>query len=190
MKLYIFIALLLIAPNFCFCQVECPDYGQKKPRSRLSNIKYLHYGVDISTLLYADKPWVFSTIPHIGVYAEINILRHFSVGATAGSHFKLELNTDLPVYYTAYNEQNLYFKFNCKVYLNKVFSGIWISPVIIVDNNLTNLKLLEIGFANRVSKIGIIDYHIGFTIHKPQFLNVGISLGVLKRRYSKILSIL
>jgi hypothetical protein len=69
-------------------QVECPDFGSKNPRSRLSNDRYLHYGVDVFTLIYADKPWIVSILPHFGVKGELNILRHVSICGSMGSYFK------------------------------------------------------------------------------------------------------
>lgn len=176
-----FLILILLLPYTIFSQINCPDFGGNLPKSASSNPHYLHYGVDVFMLIYADNPWVFSFMPHVGVKAEINLLRHFSVGASAGSHFKLEFNTDVPVYQEP-SKENLYLKLNCKVFIHKVFTGLWISPILTVDNSLKGFRLLELGYANKVSKVGIIDYRVGFTLENPLFVSVGLGLGVLRRR--------
>jgi hypothetical protein len=115
------------------------------------------------------------------VKAEINLLRHFSVGASAGSRFKLEFNTDVPVYQES-SKENFYLKLDCRVYIHKIFTGLWISPALTVDNALKGYRLLELGFSNMVSKVGVIEYRVGFILDKPLFVSVGIGFGVLRRR--------
>jgi hypothetical protein len=176
-----FLIGITLMPYALFTQINCPNFGGNIPKPPSSNPHYLHYGVDVFTLIYADKPWVLSLLPHVGVKAEINLLRHVSVGASAGSHFKLEFNTDVPVYQES-SKENLYLKLDCKVFIHKVFTGLWISPVLTVDNSLKGYRLLELGFSNQVSKVGVIDYRVGFTLEKPLFMSIGIGLGVLRRR--------
>jgi hypothetical protein len=182
MKNFSLLSLFLFSPfGMLFTQINCPNFGGKIPKAPTSNPHYLHYGVDVFTLIYADKPWVLSLIPHVGVKAEINLLRHFTVGASAGSRFKLEFNTEVPVYQES-SKENLYLKLDCRVFIHKVFTGLWISPALTVDNSLKGYRLLELGFSNKVSKVGVIDYRVGFTLDKPLFLSIGIGLGVLRRR--------
>ena len=176
-----FLILIFLLPNTIFSQINCPDFGGNIPKPPSSNPHYLHYGVDVFTLIYADKPWVLSLMPHVGVKAEINLLRHFSVGASAGSHFKLEFNTDVPVYQEP-SKENLYLKLHCRAFIHKVFTGLWISPVLTVDNALKGYRLLELGYSNKVSKVGVMEYYVGFTLEKPLFVSVGVGFGVLRRR--------
>ena len=186
MKLIVIIAALSSLSIHVSCQIECPTFGKRKSRSSLSNDSYLHYGVDVFTLIYADKPWIFSIVPHTGIYAEINLLRHLSIGGSIGSQFKLEFSTDLPVYKEPYGS-NVYFKFESRVYLNKVYNGIWIAYAQTLDKELRGIKLIQIGYASKVSKLGIINYYAGMTFMKrdyfnPRFITIGISLGTLRKR--------
>lgn len=186
MKSILLIILCLSTIFSLFSQVECPEFGSKKSKSRLSNTQYLHYGIEAFALTYADKPYVFSTLPHFGVMGEINILRHFSMGGAMGSQFKMELNTDIPVFREPYLD-NIYFKFMGRAYLNRVFEGFWIGYAQTMDKTSHGIKLLEIGFANKVSKVGVINYFAGTTVKKmayisPRFLHIGISLGVLRKK--------
>jgi hypothetical protein len=176
-----FLILITLMPYALFTQINCPDFGGNIPKAPSSNPHYLHYGVDVFTLIYADKPWVLSLMPHVGVKAEINLLRHLTVGASAGSRFKLEFNTDVPVYQES-SKDNLYLKLDCKLFIHKTFTGLWISPALTVDNSLKGYRLLELGYSNKVSKVGVIDYRMGFTLDKPLFISIGIGMGVLRRR--------
>jgi hypothetical protein len=177
----LFLVTIILSPYILFSQINCPNFGGNIPKPPYSSPNFLLYGVDAFTLIYADKPWVLSLMPHVGVKAEINLLRNFSVGASAGSHFKLEFNTDVPVYQES-SKENLYLKLDCRMFINKVFDGLWISPVLTVDNSLKGYRLLELGFSNKVSKVGVMDYRVGFTLEKPLFVSIGIGLGVLRRR--------
>jgi hypothetical protein len=176
-----FLIGIFLFPYTLFSQINCPDFGGNMPQPPSNNPHYLHYGVDVFTLIYADNPWVLSLMPHVGVKAEINLLRHFSVGASAGSRFKLEFNTDVPVYQES-SKENFYLKLDCRVYIHKIFTGLWISPALTVDNALKGYRLLELGFSNMVSKVGVIEYRVGFILDKPLFVSVGIGFGVLRRR--------
>jgi hypothetical protein len=176
-----FLIVMFLLPYVLFSQINCPNFGGNIPQPPSSNPHYLHYGVDVFTLIYADKPWVLSLMPHVGVKAEINLLRHLTVGASAGSRFKLEFNTDVPVYQES-SKENLYLKLDCKLFIHKTFTGLWISPALTVDNSLKGHRLLELGYSNKVSKVGVIDYRVGFTLDKPLFVSVGLGLGVLRRR--------
>jgi hypothetical protein len=177
---HFWIAISLM-PYTLFSQINCPDFGSKLPKPPSSNPHYWLYGADVFTLIYADNPWVLSLMPHVGVKAEINLLPYLTVGASAGSRFKLEFNTDVPVYQEP-SKENLFLKLDCRVFIHKVFTGLWISPILTVDNSLKGYRLLELGFSNKVSKVGVIDYRVGFTLDKPLFVSVGIGLGVLRRR--------
>jgi hypothetical protein len=176
-----FLIAIALIPYTIFTQINCPNFGGNIPKAPTSNPHYLHYGADVFTLIYADNPWVLSLMPHVGMKAEINLLRHFTVGASAGSRFKLEFNTNIPVYQES-SKENLYLKLDCKLFIHKTFTGLWISPILTVDNSLKGHRLLELGYSNKVSKVGIIDYRVGFTLDKPLFVSVGLGLGVLRRR--------
>jgi hypothetical protein len=67
-----------------------------------------------------------------------------------------------------------------------VYQGAWIGYTQTFDKALLGLKLIEIGYAKKTSKIGIINYYIGITLGKevyfhPQFISIGLSLGVLRK---------
>ena len=186
MKLCLLILLFCCMSLGLWSQTECPTFGSKKPRFFRSNEPFLHYGLDIFTLIYADNPWVFSIYPHLNVNGEINILRRFTVGSAMGSHFALTLNTDIPAFREPYID-NIHFKFFCKIYLNKAFNGLWLGYSKTVDNKLLGVDLLEIGYTRKVSKLGLINYYVGVTPKrelyvKPYFLSLGLTLGILKRR--------
>lgn len=186
MKLSLLTLLLCWMAFGLLAQTECPTFGSKKPRFFRSNEPFLYYGLDIFTLIYADNPWVFSILPHFNVNGEINILRRFTVGGAMGSHFNLTLNTDIPVFREPYVD-NIHFKFYSKIYFNKVFHGLWFGYSKTVDNNLLGVDLFEVGYTRKVSKIGLINYYVGVTPKrkeyiKPYFVSLGMTLGILKRR--------